>query len=200
MRLEGEVNLKDILEKAGVAHSVSVDPIGNLFSLVSKFSLYGIGDEAELRVLLDLLRSHVVIDLTPLVDERHALAPFTVADIEGGGLGRSRIGELVNHAKYHSDRAATDQLGHQMANFVTRHPTYSKARFIVAVPPSSHGSADLPSRFLNAFTDKTIVQASKTRYTQPQKELLAARDESALKANIGNSVNVGINWGGRYRY
>ena len=90
MRLEGQARLKDILEKAGVAQSVSV----GLWWLEDTYTLYSVKDEATLHDFLDLLPSVIMIDLVPQLDECYALAPYTMFD-EGEGV-KTAAGNLLN--------------------------------------------------------------------------------------------------------
>ena len=127
---------------------------------------------------LELLHNHLFIqdDLT----ETFALDYHTESS-PNGGFRRTAVGELVYAAKPYrrqvsaSHRQAAMQLSAKLSQFVQRHPTYIRADLVMAVPPASGKTYDLPTQLahqicvLTGMTDGCKL-IEKVRATQPMKD------------------------------
>lgn len=199
--LEGTAHLNRILDNSTLAQVVSGERDSTWWNGVAvryAYVLCGVRDKLALRAFLDLLRNRVIIDLAPALDECYALGPNSLkqAPEDDRPNQNGPFGELVYKAKRKRNKEALGQLCQEMANFVSGHPRYWRARFVVAVSPSTAASANLPSHFASCLGGKVVMKAQKTRQTTPQKELLAAKNETALQENIAGSVGVAGSFAG----
>ncbi|MCK4242493.1 MAG: hypothetical protein KAX23_02970 [Dehalococcoidia bacterium] len=188
VHMEGQANLKDLLEKADLAQIVSVDRalFGNAFTLTA------VREETALRDFLDLLSSRIIIDLAPLVEECYALAPWTVYE-KWEQRARTRVGDLIYRAKYAKDEEAWLNLCAELEAFIARHPRLRSARAIVAAPKADASTPDLAGRWAEDIAVNRgwrLVRADKVRPTGPQKEMDEEETEEDVAARVANSVEV----------
>ena len=187
--IEGTLNLGDILERAGVVGSVSSR--NELPALSIKFPLSGVPDEGKLRALLELLRSTLVVDLSPQLHECYALGPYTVFQDEK--LIRTDWGNRVNKAKYWPSEKEATTLGRLLDTFIQGHPTLRTATAIVAPPKGDSSTPDLPLLWAQSIAQRrncALVLATKSHRTSPQKALSEGETEDDAAAKVANTVEV----------
>lgn len=193
--VQGKPNLKDIVENSALAKVVSIDTDLAWFNGSStryNITVSGVRDEAGLRDFLDLLRSHIIIDLSPFVEECYGLAPYTVFD-DWQQPARTRVGELFYQAKYAKNTPAAQKLGEELETFIFRHPRLRSAGTIMAAPKSDLSTPDLAERWAQEITNRRgwcLVKADKILQTPPQKELGDEKTEEASVARVANSMRV----------
>lgn len=119
--------------------------------------IYDIGpsERSQVETLLRMFRESVCIedDLTETfaLDYHTQMAPT-------GGYGRTDLGSLVYQAKPYrgsltpARRQTADEIVERMTCFIQRHPTYARAKVIVAVPPSAPGRPNLPVYLVEQLT------------------------------------------------
>lgn len=151
-------------------------------------------NQNELKQFLCLLKDHLTIDIS--LDEYHALDLYKEPlDMDWGTDWQyTRIGELVNKAKYGKDKKAADQIADHLVKFIEAHPCYRMAKFIVSVPRSGGSDAlDLSGLMVEHIArkiHKTRVMARKVRETQPQKDLWESDNIKVYQTNVKGSMRI----------
>ena len=185
--LEGIANLKDILDKANLADTISAE-----FGWFEwKYLLTSVYDEAQLHDFLKLLDSTVIIDIDPL-QECYAMAPYSVFDDEGNAV-KTPAGNLLNQAKYWRNKRVVPKLGEFLDEFVARHPRLRDAQAIVAPPSSDNSTPDLAGQWPTQIAKGRaldLLHAVKLKETEPQKLLTEGVEEEDVAAQVANSIGV----------
>lgn len=191
MPIEGEAtSFKDILENSGLCRVVSAE--NNLWKFTTIFTLSRVSNETDLRHFLDLLRSHIIVDLTPALGECYALFPYTAFD-QSGNPARTRVGDLLNQAKYRGDEAAWSVLREDLEIFIGSHPGLRSCEYVTGAPKSDPSTPDLAARWANAIATKLgwhPIQPVKIHKTAPQKEMAEEESEEGVAARVARSMKV----------
>ena len=186
--VEGQADLKSVLESANLATSVSAGT--SWFK--TTIHLSGVTNGAALMNFCNQLKSAIIVDLTPSLDFCHALGPYTVID-ENNEFCRTDMGELVFLAKYRNDPEAAEELASRLSRFIDNHPGFKNVTMI-ATPPSSNPSrpnlVESWAKQLAARMGWNILTATKTRLTPPQKEISEEDSEDDAKSRISSSMQV----------
>ena len=188
LEIEGRVDLEDILDRTTLSQAVSVQR----GLMGSTFTITGVTDGARLRSFIDLLRSTILVDLTPELRETYALGPYSWFD-EEGNRGTAPMGELLNRAKYRRSSAEASQLGELLGAFLQGHPTLCNVDFVTAPPKSDPSTPDLPTSWARStarMLDIRMVDLTKTRHTTPRKTLDDGETEQQSVAAISDSMRV----------
>ena len=152
----------------------------------------GVTDGSRLRSFIDLLRSTIVVDLTPELQETYALGPYSWFD-EDGTRGTAPMGELLNRAKYRRSNVEASQLGQMLGDFVQGHPTLFGVGRVASPPKSDPNTPKLPALWARStarMLDIPLVQLIKSRPTTPRKTLDDGETEQESVASISQSMRV----------
>jgi predicted amidophosphoribosyltransferase len=138
----------------------------------------GTVEKAQLEQVLNLLSGHDCI--FDDFDECFALDRHWVHE-PTGGYRRTELGNLIYRAKSYGGRGGdpncADQIAAQLIQFVTAHPTFSRADLIIPVPSSKPGDVfDLPAYFAGFMASSLKIEngtgiVNKVRQTAQQKNL-----------------------------
>jgi ATP-dependent DNA helicase RecQ len=104
---------------------------------------------------------------------------------------RSGVGELVHRLKYQNDRAALAPLVEHAMSLCAEHPELADVDALVPVPPSQPRPNDPVRTFTAALSGRlnkpVLLTVSKTRHTQPQKDMHTLAQK---KANVAGAFAV----------
>lgn len=149
------------------------------------------GGVAQVTDLLTLVTKSLTIEDN--LDESHALAHHQDQDEGTGKLIRSKLGSLVNEAKYNTSRAPREKLGNAVIEFILAHPRYSSSNVIASIPPHEAATkSSLPGRIVTQVAEAlglTRVEIKRAKETPPQKEITDDDRAVGVRKRIANQKN-----------
>lgn len=94
----------------------------------------------------------------------------------------TKIGEVVNQAKYFQSTEARDLLYSYFYRFIFKHPAYRRSDFLISVPSSQPSKIGLCYEIVNRLSIEFNIQngtklVRKTRPTQPMKSLSTLKEK-----------------------
>ena len=193
LALEGKADVKLLFEDAGLATSVEISRSLSLKlpKITATVRLSGVTDANQVAVFCAYLKSAMIIDLTPSIDHCYALEPYSL--FPDGSHSHSKIGSLINRAKYHKDNEAGEDLSSRLLDFIDSHPILSQSEAIAVPPKSVPNSLDLPSNWAKSISNEMgwkLVSAAKIRQTEPQKEFGESDTEEEMIVRVQDSVTI----------
>lgn len=135
-------------------------------------------DEIKLLQLLELLKQVVCID--DILKQTFALDYHMRPEYDGG---RTKIGDLVYHAKYQNSIPKAEELITHFETFIVSHPLYSKSNFLLATPSSDPNKFSLPGFLVNALCTKLEIPdgggyVKKVKETRPMKDIKTIQEKT----------------------
>ena len=197
----GYANLPAIIEKSGLALSVSETKGTDFYSLLgTTFVLRGVREYETLCRFLDHLKHRVIVDLTPWIDQCYSLGPYSLFQDESRVI--SFWGDQVNRAKYRRESRSTDRLNLLIDDFIEHHLALRTLNSVLSAPKSDVSTPDLAGSWVANIVDSrgwARVTAVKTRSTgRPQKARQDNELEEDLLNRIAGSISVtGVEQGSR---
>ena len=111
--------------------------------------------------------------------------------ISGGDWSRSDVGDLTYRLKYESDTSVLPALVQQALDLLHAHPEMNHADFVIPVPSSTERKINPVYLFCEALAGKIDLSmqklVTKTRQTQPQKEMKTLAQK---RANVANAFSL----------
>ncbi len=111
--------------------------------------------------------------------------------ISGGDWSRSDVGDLTYRLKYESDTSVLPALVQQALDLLHAHPEINHADFVIPVPSSTERKINPVYLFCEALAGKIDLSmqklVTKTRQTQPQKEMKTLAQK---RANVANAFSL----------
>ena len=183
-----------MLSRAGVVSTIGepIQAFTTSFYIKYPVTVSGPAQVEQLGKLLELLKSTIIVDLSPQLDECYSLGPYTVFDADGGA-SRTAWGESLNGAKYGRDGNEQEDLLGWIEEFVKHHPSLSAVDAIIAAPKTDLSTPDLAGMWAQDIARSggwRQLVACKTRVISPQKESSETETEEDLIARVANSISV----------
>lgn len=162
--------------------------------LQRQLRLYGkvpTGGIARVETFLELVTRCLTIE--DGLDESHALAYHQDQDESTGNLRRSALGQLVNRAKYRTEKASRERIGEAVTDFIRSHPRYARSDAVASVPAHRRGSASgLSGRLVRQVADALQlrrVEISRFQSKTPQKDIVDDDRRLGVKKRLTNQKN-----------
>ena len=142
----------------------------------------------QVEAFLELVSRCLTIE--DLLDESHALAYHQEQDEETGQLIKTRLGRLVNQAKYKTYRQPREAVGNAVIEFIKGHPRYSRATAIACMPPHGTGKrSSLSARVVNQVREALQLEEAiivRTKSRPAQKDITDDDRRVGVKKRIAN--------------
>ncbi len=185
--VEGQPDLKGVLESTNLASSV----LAGRSVFQTTIHLSGVTDGATLAKFCDQLNSTILVDLSPSLDFCHALGPYTIFD--DGNHQHTDIGELVYQGKYWKNLDAVRELAIRLFGFISDHPGLRNVTAITTPPSSISNRPDLAKLWAQRFAamkNWELLESTKIRQTQPQKQISSEDTEGDAVNRIASSMQI----------
>ena len=183
---QGHVDFPKTFRSAGVANKILKHTSQTVYRLLD------VTDFSKLEDLCETLKSKIIVDLNPGIDFCYALGPYMLFGDDDTAY-HSKIGALLNSGKYRNGRAAINELGQLLFQFIRRHPILNGATAVLSPPKSQSGSPDLAGLWAGAIAKHLgldVITATKVRNTAPQKNISEDMSEADAIERVKDSVSI----------